>query len=322
MEERMLNQLRLDPRISELCGRSVVVTGTARSGTTIIGKLLHSFQDVEYAFEPPMFFSLFPLLGKLDPDYWKFLYETYLYEEFLINALAGRTLNTRRRDDSSVHHVKPEALVKERLEGVSRKAELEDLARNATIAYKCPDICPFIQPLQGCYPRTRVVVMLREALPAFLSIKRKGWFRDETLRERNIVWPCRFVQGIRAPFWVAEHDVDEWVSMDEPHRIAYYYITMHEAMGNIQNALFISYEQLLVNPGDVARQLAGFLGLSWGVKTPDIISSVKPVVHPQIQEGMDGLRPDVLERVQHYSNLVALRAGGSSPLGPHGPERT
>ena len=38
--------------------KMVIIGGSARSGTTIIGKLIHSLKNIEYQFEPPMLVSL------------------------------------------------------------------------------------------------------------------------------------------------------------------------------------------------------------------------------------------------------------------------
>ena len=102
-----LSMYKLNSRIFEKCNNSTLITGGARNGTTILGKIFHSFNNVEYIFEPPLFFSLFALIDSLDKDDWKLLYETYLYEEFLINALGGRNLNynkSSKRDNKQYYN--------------------------------------------------------------------------------------------------------------------------------------------------------------------------------------------------------------------------
>ena len=71
--------LTLNKQIFDKCNECIVITGCARSGTTILSKIIHSFSNVELSFEPPMLFSLFPLINKLSQNDWKLLYETYLY---------------------------------------------------------------------------------------------------------------------------------------------------------------------------------------------------------------------------------------------------
>jgi hypothetical protein len=63
-------------RIRELFGHAVCLTSIARSGTTLVGSLIHSMRGVEYSFEPPTLFMLFPLLDQIPAEAWKLLYET------------------------------------------------------------------------------------------------------------------------------------------------------------------------------------------------------------------------------------------------------
>ena len=41
-----------EPILKNLADRSICLTGIGRSGTTILGAVVHSFKNVEYAFEP------------------------------------------------------------------------------------------------------------------------------------------------------------------------------------------------------------------------------------------------------------------------------
>jgi len=223
------SNLGLDERIFKKCNNVVVVTGSARSGTTILGKILHTFKGVEYSFEPPMLVSLFALIDTLPQAQWKLLYETYVYEEFLINALAGRGLNCNRADDSSIYNVKPKILIEGRLEYSLRKIEAERKAKKSRVVYKLPNIVPFLSKLKVYYPGTKIILITRKAPDVFRSILEKGWFADSTLRNENIAWPNRFIDGLRVPYWVASEDVEKWCKMNELHRIAYYYIRMNES---------------------------------------------------------------------------------------------
>ena len=89
---------QLYPETSEIVNRSVVIIGTARSGTRIMGSLLWSLEETEYLFEPLMLYSLVPMIEEIPKDRWKYLFETYLVEEFLFNAMAGRFLNFNEHD--------------------------------------------------------------------------------------------------------------------------------------------------------------------------------------------------------------------------------
>jgi hypothetical protein len=295
--------LKLDDYISEKCGKAIVVSGSARSGTTIIGKIIHTFQDVEYVHEPPMLFSLFGLISEIDENHWRLLYETYLYEEFLMNALAGRSLNCNRADDSSIYHVKSQRWLEERQNKSLRKVDAELLARNSSLSYKMPDVVPFLPLLNEYYPGTRIIMMLREAHDVFSSLLEKGWFKDETLREKNIIWPNRFLKGIRIPFWVDPADDEKWVEMDELHRIAYYYVRVNQPVEKLTDCIKVKYSDLVKDPRETVRSLAKELNITWGEKTDDVLNGVSRKRTTADYSILKNLDPKTREEVEYFSNI-------------------
>ncbi len=295
--------MKLDNNICKICDKAIVISGGARSGTTIMGKIFHSFQEVEYAFEPPMLFSLFALLPDLQEEEWKLLYETYLYEEFLMNALAGRGLNCNREDDSSIYRVKAAKIIEERLNRSLGKSEAEDLARKSSIVYKIPDVVAFLPKLMDYYPGTRVVLMTRKAPEVFNSIREKGWFRASTLLHENLNWPNRFIHGLRIPFWVDPKDSDDWYHMDELHRIAYYYLRVNESIKDIPGCIRIRYDDLVKDPRDTIRSLSEHMNLTWGEKTEEILTTVRRTHKQRDPEILTGLEPKTRDLVFSYSDI-------------------
>jgi len=298
-----MNELKLDKKIYDKCNSAIVISGIARSGTTIMGKIIHSFQNVEYAYEPPVLFSLFPLINVLDENQWKLLYETYLYEEFLMGALSGRTLNCNFADDSSIYKIKPEHLIKERLTKSLRKVEGERLAQKSRVAYKMPDVIPYLPRLKAYYPGTPVLIILRKAPYVFNSVLKKGWFNDRSLQKENVLWPNRFKNGFRIPFWVAQEDDEIWCEMDELHRVAYYYIRINQHVKDIPECIIIRYDELIKNPRQTAITLAESLNLSFGEKTEEILKTVKFIIKDRDLEILKKLNPEVRHQVEYYSSI-------------------
>ncbi|HMM39182.1 MAG TPA: sulfotransferase [Desulfovibrio sp.] len=296
------SHIKLDDSISKVCDRAVVISGNSRSGTTIVGKLLHSFQNVEYSFEPPALFSLFALIDRLDEHSWRLLYETYLYEEFFINSLCGRAINCNRADDSSVFQVKSREEIEARLAASVGKKDAERLVRGHTLAYKIPSITGFLPRLQRYYPGTRTVIMRRNPLETFHSLKAKAWFNDDTLRNENAVWPNTFKDGRRIPFWVRPEDHDRWLSMDELHRIAYYYLKVNDEIAALRPTLLIQYERFVAAPRATAECLAQTLGLEFGPLTPVILDTVKAPRREYDPGLLNGLEPEIRDRVLAYSD--------------------
>jgi len=275
---------RLDLNISvlseDIVSKAVLITGSARSGTTLMGKLIHSFDKVEYASEPPLMFSLFSVINDISAEKWKLLYDTYLYEEFFISALSGRSINCNLVDDSSIYHVKALEEVNNRLNYSLRKADAEERIRGATIAYKMPGIVPYVPVLLERYPLTRVVVMLRNAVETLNSILQKKWFSPEN-ESSALLWPFRVCHGVNVPFWVREGEDELWVKLSELDRAAYYYIRVNEGIENITGRIEISYTNLLEKPSETIEGLADNLGLEFGTLTKQIVDQIY-LTHPDV----------------------------------------
>lgn len=250
-------ELKLNKNIKSKCNSAIIISGAARSGTTLMGKIIHSMKDVEYIFEPPLLFSLFPLIKKMPPLQWQLLYETYLYKDFLINALAGRRLNCNRKDDSSIYYVKSKKLIQQRLSKSWRKEEIK--TKNSQIVYKMPDIVPFISEIQKYYPGTRVILMHRNFNDTFQSLKKKGWFTNKGLKN-----PTNYLYN--------EYAIPH---LTEDQRIKYYYDKMYKNIKKIKNLVIVKYEDLVKNPNKEVKNTSKKLGLEYGDKTKDIISTIK-----------------------------------------------
>ena len=295
--------LRLDKRIYDKCNNTIIITGAARSGTTILGKIIHSFKNVEYAFEPPILVSLFSLIYVISEQNWKLLYETYLYEDFLLNALAGRNLNCNRVDDSSIYKVKKESEIKNRQSISLSKIEAENSMLSHQIAWKMPDIVPFVPKLKEYYPKTKVIAITRRAPEVIISLVEKKWHTIETLNKQNLIWPNRFINSIRIPFWVKKEDDILWFEMNELDRCAYHYLRMNEAIKDIPNCKIIKYDELITNPSGTMEKLSKEFQLSWGEKTDEIIRVVKRTKKDRDVKILEKISSPLREKVEHFSDM-------------------
>ncbi len=252
---------------------SIIVTGSARSGTSITCNLLHSLKGVELDFEPPILFSLFPLIDNLPRDKWKLLFETYIYEHFLLGALGGRSINTNLSDDSSVFRVKPKTFIEQRLSHSYRKRDLEQVAQQSTAAIKMPDILPYLPAFQAMYPSTRIILAKRAPAEIISSILVKKWFSDDQLSD-NLIWPFHAGLPSCPPFWVEESKLDEWGEMPEVDRCAYYCIRMSSFEMLLKNTTVVHYSDLIRDPEAEVKKFANQLNLNFTEMTEKLIKSV------------------------------------------------
>ncbi len=66
---------------NKILRNTIWITGCARSGTTILGKILSSLKGVEYAYEPEALLGLLPLVHNIEKKYWNHIFESYLIED-------------------------------------------------------------------------------------------------------------------------------------------------------------------------------------------------------------------------------------------------
>lgn len=265
----------INPQISTIIGKSLMITGAARSGTTLMGKLIYSLSNVELLYEPPLLVSLIPHVQSLSKNVWCLLFETYLFEDFLIDTIAGRRININRHDNSSIFNAKSEREVEERLARSIRKQEAFGVALTRKIAFKLPGVLPFMGTIGGYYPDMKILIMLRRPGTVIVSLLRHGWFSDLSLSELVRVWPCRS-DGVRqVPYWVPDKTVDGWLGASEIERCGMYYEFMYETLSSLTRYIVVDYDHLVADPDGVFGKIVQRLGLEYGEKTASIVQSIR-----------------------------------------------
>ena len=264
---------------SEAIQRSILLGGSARSGTTIMGKLLGSLEGVEYFFEPAFLHKFIWQLGNMPDSDWKRVFEAYAYDDLLLGAIAGRNLNFNRHDDSCIFNVKAEAEIEKRLAKSHRKLELESLATQHTLAFKIPDLAFKVPHFQHLYPGLRAIAMVRNPADVLNSLISKKWFSDAALHIDSPLPQIDFetMGAYRVPRWVEAFQVDFWMSSTEVERCAYYWIRINEyLLGNQEAYHFVFYDELVRHPETVLDRLCAKMGLERGGKTVEVLASISP----------------------------------------------
>jgi hypothetical protein len=252
---------------------SIFITGSARSGTTIMGKIIHSMKDVEYVFEPPTLVSLFSAIDNLQGKDWKLLFETYLYEEFLINALAGRNINLNENDDSSIWHVKSKREINQRLKTSHRKADVTDKAKGRHIAYKLPNMVPYIERFKTYYSAVTIILMVRNPIDTINSLMKKGWFTDDSLSNENRLWPTILYQDQNIPHWVEPSMFEEWINMTEVDRCGYYFLRNFKKDIS-KSTIMVNYDYFVWNSEFAMKKICSELGLKKGEQSDTILRKI------------------------------------------------
>lgn len=263
---------------NKILDKMVIIGGSARSGTTIMGKLISSLYKTEYMFEPPMLTSLLLKKDELSDQSLKELIQFYFFDNFLLDALAGRNINLNTNDDSCILHVKSEEDIKSRQEKSLTRIELEDIVSNTAFSFKLPEIVFFLGIIDKLFPENRKILMHRNPNDVINSIVKKRWFSDEFLSHNHSsqIFAIEILNNIKIPYWVKQEDKELWVESDELNRCAYYYKRVsEEILNNANNSVIIDYDEFIKKPNEMFKNVVKLVGLEFGEKTQTILNTVK-----------------------------------------------
>lgn len=286
--------------------QAIFLFGVPRSGTFILGKIIHSFKNVECTFEPPTLLSLFSLINKIDESSWKLLFETHLFEDFFMNALAGRSINCNRIDDSSVYHSKEEGEIEKRLTSTFRETTLQEICKNGIIACKLSFISPELLKLKKWYPNLRVLSSLREAEDVISSYLVKDWYSDKNFQRNSFVKPHILKNNYCIPFWIPEVDYDLWINFSQIEKIAYDYIYMSRQIKKSDNNV-IWYSDLVNKPKKTIQRLSKSMKVDWGTKTEGLVSTISRKTNRTSRTILNNVSIELREELNYWNDFNKSR---------------
>jgi hypothetical protein len=267
--------LRLYPTVGDAVGRSIFITGSIRTGTTMMGQLIHSLKDVEHENEPPLLYAMFPLIDEMPAKQWKYLFEVHLFHDFMLNALAGRRINHNRHDQSSVYHCKPEEEIAERMSRTHRAGETFPMAHEKRISFKMPEVLPYLPKLRSYYPSMPMICMFRRPESVIASILYYEWYADKNFEGFNGEWLFKEKASIKIPYWVPEDVVARWPEMKEVERAGFAFVHQYSNLGKIDNLILVDYDDFLAAPASKFAKLAKMLEVEYGPMTQKLLDNVK-----------------------------------------------
>ena len=265
-----------------------LVSGCARTGTSLVGRLVSTFPNTVYEYEPSMLSSLIGQMNVIESKTLKSLWDSYIVWESVIPSLAGRRLNLHPLDESSALRYLSDGEIARRHSKSWTQAELLPLVPDQHVCLKLPDISPLLADLNELLGvGTRIVLTGRSPLPTIRSLVGRRWF-DDSLDPR-LIWQCRWQEGAPVPFWVPQERIHEFHRASAVGKASLYYLAMHESSAAYQDALHVPFEQLLSNPEEVCDAVANFLGLQPTEMTRNVIQSIEQ----DRNSGGDDLRRDI-----------------------------
>lgn len=276
---------RLYNEVEDVVSSGIYITGATRSGTTMMGQLISSLEDVEYAEEPPMVRLLLPLIHEMPKDIFKFLFEGYVFEEHMMYTLPGRKINLNQFDQSSIYNSKSSSEINKRLEKSYRRIEIFPKALTCTPAIKVPETAQDLKKLFSYYPKMKVIIMLRHPESVIASILERQWFTNDALYGSHGRWHFlneKKSQNGNTPIWLKENEVENFYAMSELERCIMYYkreysniLDLGEDLFKKNEKIIIDYNKFVSNPKVIFEKIVKLFGLKKGDITDTLLNNIK-----------------------------------------------
>ncbi len=257
---------------------SILIGGCGRSGTSILGKVISACKHVEYIYDPAFLHHFMYYSERMDTEAFQNTYIHYLYDEFLINALAGRNLNFNQNDGSYIGKAKTKEELDRRLAQSHSRLSLNDSIERSIISYKITDATFTFVNIKKAFPGIRGVFIYRNASDVINSLIAKNWFSNESLSTTTPYPLIDFVEykGQRMPSFVDVDKREFWHNATEAERCAHYYITANSSLLNFsEDTYFVDYDEMIVDSHKVLGGLFTHLGLEQTPKSEAILSTIR-----------------------------------------------
>ncbi len=271
----------------------VIVNGAARSGKTLVGKILGSCKNTEYLDEPwlPMVLAMSAGLGLVSRRLAVPMLRVYV-NEMLNDRILMRHANFRPSDLTSIWSQKDPEEIFTRLIRLKTRKDVREYKRDkkTTLVINLTDTLPYQDLLKEAFPGSRTVHVVHEGLLVASETLRKRWYSDEELKKPTLAQLYRPYGIGRAKkylyFWVKEGEEKYYLSLSEYARGLYYWRQFMEAsLGHIARANKDIYSlrlpDFLRSPKTELARLARWLRLESTEQTANLIANLSyrpPVV--------------------------------------------
>jgi len=261
----------------------VLITGVARSGTTLMGKIIGSFENAQYLFEPNAFLLIPPLIkkGLLPKKEGGELLKSILFEDFYLQMLHGRYVNFNKNDDSYIGNYISESIVKKSWNDFERRTDVMNYLEDHDYFFvlKAPSVHTFLDLIKDLFKGLKVVDIIRDGNDVVSSSIRRDMFSDDDLNYRNIDWSYP-TKGLKVPWFVDEKNRIAFQKWNYHTRVALMWNVLTElslkfAEKNKSDVFQFKYDDFIKNPKKYLADIEIFLGRKKTDITTKHIESIK-----------------------------------------------
>lgn len=263
--------------------RVIFISGTCRSGKTLLSKLLGSTKEIEWI-EEPYSMLLIPILVGLDiiSQYSFDMIFPAMCREYINDQVLLRNGNFRVNDLSSIWNIKDSKEIFERLVNLNSRSDVNQyiLDNEKIFLFDLPEVLPFMDYIRNCCNNAVIIHVIRNGFDVADETLNKGWFSDLSLSNchQNTLFR-RYKDGRCIPWWVRDEEEDIFIAACEYERgLMYWYSILDYAHdsdeGSKENLydILIRYEDLVKTPNSILELLNQKKKLTITSKTISIMS--------------------------------------------------
>jgi len=263
--------------VEQIAEQVIAITGVTRSGTTLLGKMIATFDPIEYIYAPSDM-SYLPLMasaGFMNGEMATYLMGKYA-NELMITSLLGRNANMRKSDESYALNTMSEDELHYRWNRLSEREDAIQYAkgRNAGFATKFTNYQPYYDFLIRSFRNCKLIHIVRNGLDVAASIEKKGWYADERMNTSidtsmtKVIKDQNTGETFHVPFHIPAKDSKSFHQADLFERGLLSWCVLMEKNReqadslslNRENYFEFRYEDLLKNAQKIISDLLRFIG--------------------------------------------------------------
>lgn len=292
----------------------VVITGACRSGKTLLGNLLATCPEVEYADEPwtGMLLPMAANSGKIEKEFASSMLSAYLFE-LLCDLVLLRRANFRRKDLSSIWTKKTAEEIDQRLNNLDTRGEVLAFLKsnNSTLLVTLSECAPFADFILAALKQARMIHVVRNSFDVAWDVSEKKWFSDEQLLSpiNATLYSSITLSGQtwHLPWWIDEGDEELFVKLSDYERSLYYWCSLvDKGLETFQSCeskeILVLYENLVSQTEREFNRVTSHLGFTRGKLTDQMIEGVRP-------NNKERISPNIDKNILDWANKLSQKIG-------------
>lgn len=274
-----------------------VVVGLNRSGKTLIGSLIDTFDGSCHIDEPwtGMMLPVAQHFNLIKRDYARDMMAAYAGDLFNELVLL-RGANLRPNDCSSVWKTTAPEEIFYRLGVLRTHSDAQSFVnkKGGLLLLNLEAMLPFLDFIELVFMSSKKIIMVRNPFVVAGLIEEKGWLSDKYLGD-----PClsdgllyrkfhykKNNKVMSIPWWVAELECERFLALNEFSRALYYWSNIYSMRQDVNKEILagktcmtIKYEDLIANKSEVLETLLALFDAKPTAMTAKRLSEIIPQKH-------------------------------------------